>query len=322
MPVLLMVASRRTEDIQFSQKVAERCGFDFETCIDPVKLDDRMIERPQTIMFVDVDSAEATTSGKPLSLSRIQPILAKRLKPRQCFALSSVPFSELKEATRTQTFSHYCVRHYDDFGVQWISRLCFPLFSPEPFGLNFYSDHDAKVNMIELKSAKERRIALEAISNLLLKRELHPRAVEMILRVGDELLMNAIFDAPVDPNDDRYRKERPRDENFPLEGKERVFLKLVFNEKFVVLGVHDQFGSFVSKNAFDAAKKDYTEFEYRPDASVVGAGLGLHGIAASGLCSMISCKAGVATEAVIAFPYYKNFKQTKSGFRSFSFNMR
>jgi hypothetical protein len=244
------------------------------------------------------------------------------LKPRQCFGLTSTSFYELKEATRSNAIGHFCVRNFDDFGLNWISKLCVPLFNPDPFGLKFYADEEAKINTIELKNARERRIALEAMGNLLIKKEIHVRAVEMIIRVADELLMNAIYDAPYSHQQGRYRKELSREEDFPLEGKERVFLNLVFNKDFVVMSIQDQFGSFVAHHAFEAAKKDYTEHAYRANAAVQGAGLGLHGIATSGVGTMISCKTDVATEAVIAFPYYKSFKETKKGFSSFSFNVR
>jgi hypothetical protein len=322
MPVLLIVASKRNEDIQFCQKIAAQSKFNFTSVSDSQRLNALLIDRPQSLVFWDVDSPEANQTNGALSLAQMLPVLTTRLKTRHVFGLASQSVFELPEVNRVSAIGHYCVRNYSTFAHTWISRLCIPLFSPEPFGLDYYKDETAKIQTIELKAAREKNASIEAVGNLLMRRQMNERAVQMILRVLDEMLMNAIFDAPVDAKGIRYRKETARDGAFLLKDKERIFLNLAFNESFVNISVKDQFGSFISTQAFDAVRKDYSVFSYKSDTATKSAGLGLHGIAASGLSFMISCKPGIATEAVISFPYYKSYKETKDAFRSFSFNVR
>ena len=322
MPVQLIAATNRKEDIQFCQKVAEKAKFDFTSVGDAQKLNLLLIERPQSLVFWDVDFAEVNQPKSPLSQSQMLPVLTERMKTRHVFGLASKSVFDLPEVNRIPAIGHYCVRNYSDFATLWIARLCFPLFSPEPFGLNYYKDETAKIQTIELKASREKTACIDAIGNLLTRREMNDRAIQMVLRVLDEMLMNAIFDAPVDANDKRYRRETARDDDFKLIEKERVFLNIAFNEAFVNISVKDQFGSFVTTQAFQAVRTNYSVYSYQANTATKSAGLGLHGIAASGLSFMISCKPGMATEAVMSFPYYKKFKETKDAFRSFSFNVR
>jgi hypothetical protein len=312
MPVQIIVASKRVEDIEFCQKIATRTGFAFTPLSDFSLLDSLLIKNPESLLFLDLD----------LPIANALPIIAKHLKTRHVFGLANETVFDLPEASRVSAIGHFCVRHYNEFAENWIAKLCTPLFSADPFGLHYYKDETSKTQTIELKAAREKTAAIDAIGNLLARRKMNDRAIQMILRALDEVLMNAIFDAPIDTKGRRYRRETDRNEDFELRGKERVFLNLALNENFVNLSVKDQFGSFLSERAFDAVRRDYSQAAYQLDGKTKSAGLGLHGIAASGLSFMISCKLNLATESVISFPYYQNFKETKNAFRSFSFNVK
>ena len=280
-----------------------------------------MVENKQSLFFWDVDSEGFNDPSHRFSAARILPVLHSHAKPYQVFALANKSAFELPAASRIPTISHYCVRQYTDFGVEWISRLCGTLFSPGPFGLDYYQEPGSVTHSLELKNSREKVLALEAVNAILRKYKIEHRATQMLLRSVDELLMNAIFDAPIDDKGKRYRREEPLDAQFDLVGKERVVLSTLVNTRSIVVGVFDHFGSFAMMNAAKWIQKDYASSDYKVDRTTKAAGLGLRGIAASGIGTIISSRSGVGTESVIAFPYYKSFKETKTGFRSFSLNI-
>jgi|GEM_PF-5596107 len=314
MPVQLINLSWNENDAQFCEKVAKKSGFDFALASSPAHLNELLIERPQSLLFIEIDAPEPLRS----SLS----VFSKYLKPRHIFGLAAQSVFELPESSQTRGIGHYCVRNYSDFAVEWISRLCIPLFSQEPFGIEYYKDQDAVIQSITLKNSVHKGPAIEAIGKTLTKRNLNDRALQMILRVLDELLMNAIFDAPLNATQQSYRRETPRDEAFDLNEQEQVTLSVAFNQNFVTISVRDHFGSFSLDKAFAALSRNYSVSSYQVNQNTRSASLGLHGIASNGVGIMISCKPGMATEAVISFPYYSSFKETKQAFRSFSFNIR
>lgn len=313
MPVSVITLSNREPDLEFTKAVAERNGFDFSVAATKEELEQIFAERPQCLVFWDIEDSR-------FAHNRFLPLISKAVKPKHVFALSNFSIFELPEVNRVTSVGHYCVRNYSDFAVDWIAKLCYPLFSPEPFGLEYYNDPAAKTTSVELASSHQKEIALKGFTKVLLAKGIHPRAVDMVAKVIDELIMNAVFDAPMNAEGVHYRREVARDSEFTLEGRERVTISMALNPSFVSIGVKDHFGSFSNQNAFEALRRDHSKMDYKPKADTLSGGLGLQQIAASGMGVMISWKQGIATEVVICFPYYKSFKETKVAFRSFSFN--
>jgi hypothetical protein len=318
MPAPLICASKRSEDINFCRRVAELTNLDFVHSVVTENISNVLDEHPNSLVFWDIDSHEFMRPALDLSLSRMTPAFSRLTKPKQIFGLADSPIFELPDANRVNFIGHYCLRKYDAFAERWISKLCMSMVSDEMFGLHHYKDPQTTVQTIELKDSKERPIALKAIENLLRRRNMNERATSMTVSAIDELLMNAIFDAPIDKAEKNYRKEVSRHALFPMNGNERVLLSVAFNQDFGMVSVRDGFGSFSPKKALEAARKDYSEAEYRSQKETKTAGLGLHGIAASGLSFIIRSDPEKSTEALIAFPFYKTFKETKTSFRSFS----
>ena len=316
MPVQLIAVSEKSKDLEFCQEIADREKFDLCIPANTNDLQTLLIGQSDHLVFWDVDAVKTWT------LSDVLPLVGRHCVPHRVFALSDRSVYEIPEANRYPAIGHYCVRKYDEFAHAWISRLCGPLFSADPFGLEFYRDADSVVRSIQLRSAREKCAAIDAFGSILTKRGMESRAVQMILRVIDELLMNALFDAPIDAHGKSYRRESPRDSDFALSKREEVTVELVQNAEFAVVGVRDSFGSFVWASATDRVRRDYAGHDYRPDLTTHSAGLGLQGIAANGVSLVIAAKRGIATEAIVAFPYYLHFRGTKTGFRSFSYNLR
>lgn len=91
--------------------------------------------------------------------------------------------------------------------------------------------------------AQERHAALETLQDYLDNLDLPRSLRSSILTVADELIMNAIFNAPArDDGTPKYR-DRPRSEDIQLETDEEVELRFCCDGQYLYLSVEDPFGT-------------------------------------------------------------------------------
>jgi CheY-like chemotaxis protein len=95
------------------------------------------------------------------------------------------------------------------------------------------------------------------------------RVASMAMLVADELISNAVHNAPVDGNGDHYRCDLPRDGELELDERHRVRLRWGCDARYLAIEVSDGFGS-LSRDTILAslAKNDIRE-------SGGGAGMGV-----------------------------------------------
>jgi hypothetical protein len=171
---------------------------------------------------------------------------------------------------------------------------------------------------VVLKNSREKNTLIDAFRKVLNQAQLQSRAVEVILTGLDEILMNAIYDAPRDIRGRYYQREHPRDQNIVFSEKEQIQVTLTRNADFLILGVKDQFGSLSTARAFEVMSKNYHEEAYVMNEKTKSAGLGIHGIVGSGVSLILECTSGVSTEALLVCPYFGSLKEMRTGFRMVS----
>ena len=69
------------------------------------------------------------------------------------------------------------------------------------------------------------------------------RVASMAMLVADELISNAVHNAPIDAAGVHYRKELPRDRELPLDERHRVRLRWGCDARYLAIEVTDWFGS-------------------------------------------------------------------------------
>lgn len=95
------------------------------------------------------------------------------------------------------------------------------------------------------------------------------RVASMAMLVADELISNAVHNAPVDPSGAHYRKDLPRDQELELDEQHQVVLRWGCDARYIAIEVSDRFGSLDRDTILRAlAKKDVRE-------SGGGAGMGV-----------------------------------------------
>lgn len=95
------------------------------------------------------------------------------------------------------------------------------------------------------------------------------RVASMAMLVADELISNAVHNAPVDAGGGRYRKELPRDRELSLDHRHRVRLRWGCDARYLAIEVTDWFGSLDEQAILQSlARSDVRQ-------AGTGAGMGL-----------------------------------------------
>ncbi len=95
------------------------------------------------------------------------------------------------------------------------------------------------------------------------------RVASMAMLVADELLSNAVHNAPVDAAGVHYRKDLPRDQELELDERHQVRVRWGCDARYIAIEVGDKFGSLDRETVLASlAKKDVRD-------SGGGAGMGV-----------------------------------------------
>jgi CheY-like chemotaxis protein len=137
------------------------------------------------------------------------------------------------------------------------------------FGLEKYLLWGVDPRVAELTKGSDRAALVEQVANDLRTAGQSPHVSSMAMLVTDELLSNAVHNAPVDANGNHFRKDLARDQEVLLQPGETVRLRWACDARYVAIEVNDSFGSLDRKTILHAlGKNDVRE-------SGGGAGMGL-----------------------------------------------
>ena len=111
------------------------------------------------------------------------------------------------------------------------------------FGADKYLLWGTQLHVHNLVKASERAQLVSQIADSVRARGQSARVASMAQLVADELLSNAVHNAPVDSAGDHFRKDLARDTELELDDKHAVRLRWGCDARYLAIEVTDQFGS-------------------------------------------------------------------------------
>ncbi len=325
----IVVVSERPEDLSFAQKVAAQITaltnsstpievFECKSVTDLKRYIGDPKQKEATV-FWDIDHKNAINVAHPLSIGRITQVLQEWGKPHRTFLLSDQALNKTAFMFNLNTFTHHICRQFDAPAADLIARTIGGIGKAREFGMKKYLGEMNEVTQVKLQDAKERATQIPIIQEWLTKCELNPLLATQATQAVDELLMNAIFDAPLEGTANFYRRKQPRGSAFPLKPKEHVTLSYGAEEDRVVISVKDQFGSLKKSTILGSIRRDYEKLDYTPPEKDLGAGLGIYGLIQGGMSLSFVVEPSVSTEVILIVPNLKSMKAFRSAFRFFCF---
>jgi hypothetical protein len=144
----------------------------------------------------------------------------------------------------------------------------------DDLGLERYLSHGAPLSTIEPASTHGRLSALAQVRDSLAAMGLSARHERQAALIADELLANAIYDAPAAAAGHAERHELPRDKDRPLPEGERPRLRWGGDGRYLGIEVTDRFGAIDAATIRSHVAK-LVDRSTAPRQGQGGAGLGL-----------------------------------------------
>ena len=237
----------------------------------------------------------------------------RRLAPRA--KVVYMAGNELKDSidalkTSAPHLSNIVSRHSEDrnFTVRNMATTVTKLVSNDLFGLEKYMMWGAEAQSRPITCSTERAKLIEDMQAHLESLGVRSRITERAGSVTEELLMNAIYDAPVE-NGVHHYAHLPRTTAVNLKPSEQGELRFAVDGMFAAVSVSDPFGAFTMNILLDYLEKNTNSHgESIQVSGKGGAGRGLHHIINNSDLVVFNVRANAKTEVIALFSLDPNAK--------------
>jgi hypothetical protein len=165
------------------------------------------------------------------------------------------------------------------------------------FGLEKYLTWGVEIRELTLKSSEERRQLVSEINWDVHRANLGPRAAAANVIV-DELLSNALFNAPVNAEGVHTHVSDDRTTTRSLVGRDQVTLRYACDARYLAIEVEDRYGSLDQETIMRCLIKASTRGRDKVSMSTRGAGIGLATVYSSCNHLVFNLEPGKRTQAI------------------------
>ena len=262
--------------------------------------------RPGTILFIDRASRE--DAGMPALLQ----ILGD--EGRVVILGDSLADTGLVELLRERPLDHLISEGTPDELELVVTS--FKLLSGDIFGLEKYLSWGAAVSESEVCSYQDKRTAIEGVARAAEAVGARRQLVSKIERAADELLMNALYDAPAAVGQGQPDLQQViRDATVPLDRTgASALLRHASDGRYFAVSVLDRHGALDKRAIVDSVLRARAERgEPRQQG---GAGLGLYFVLTSVTRFIVNLEPGHRTEVVCLFDLRERGRDSEAWARS------
>jgi hypothetical protein len=315
----LLLISQRPEDLEFATEVAAVAELTVLPATSAMEGATLIANGDVSIILADT-STEAQYLELENSIQEKVGLFSDKINANAIHFLSSATLEEVPYLIRSPLFGHFISRNYGDpkAAGSHYGKIVRATLADRAFGLGLLLAPTAKVQIVKLASTSQKQEVVEAVRNYLVSAKFQTRMASVVANAVDELLMNAMFDAPSDEFGKPTLANTSRATHFVLEGKNQVEMHLGFDGNYVGISAIDQFGSLDKNKLLSHISKIYTEEEYKVKTSVAGAGIGLATVYRSGGSFFFVSESSSRTEVTVFFRRTDSFRDFKDQFRFIS----
>jgi hypothetical protein len=313
----VILISERDVDQVFAREVASELKIPLEVRKSVDDLTQKDLEKGSPLLLVDVSNDEQFLTSD----IAIKSLLAKNPKlvdPDQIHLITSEGLDRMQEYAKTNTFGHLILRTPStaaEAGKHY-GRVVKGVFINNKDGLKALLADQAEIRKIDIQNSSEKPGVIEwVLSYLQDSAHFDSRPATAIATAVDELLMNAIYDAPSEATDDDAIKNMPRNQALKLDGKHHVELHLGYDGRYAAVTVVDQFGSINKAKLLAHICKSFINSEYKINPLAPGAGLGLATTFRTGGSLLFVTEPGVRSEVTVFFKHTETYKDFRTQFR-------
>lgn len=197
------------------------------------------------------------------------------------------------------------------FTVKNIVTTVTKLTSKDFFGLEKYLSWGADVRWTPVVSSDKRADYLQTMDQYFESLGIRRTARERAALVGEELLMNAIYDAPVDHEGKSLFNHLNRKEVIYLKPNQQAKIRYATDGMLLAVSVEDPFGSLSGKVILNYLESCYQDRAGSMNENKGGAGRGLHQIVENSDLVVFNIHPKVKTEVIALFHLDNKDAQSK-----------
>jgi hypothetical protein len=188
----IVLISPRSEDLRLVSQIAVRSqsSFHYYHQIDG-DLTNFLNQHPEAIVFLDVDSEQATEKSSPHWIKNISDIVSKKIACSQIFAISDKNISRLPHVSSEDIrgFSHNLLRGESEAAFQVYATMVERAICQSPFDIESYFDENSKSQVFTISQASHRTTAVLGVERFLIECGLLHRIAVQAARAVDELIL-------------------------------------------------------------------------------------------------------------------------------------
>jgi hypothetical protein len=270
--------------------VLERSGAEVDAVLDPAVLDGQI---PHRFIFFAWD-------GTMEELERLLP--RTRQKAHITALVPKAPLASLTTLLRDHRCNHVLVGDVADgseaeHGLHVTAQK---LLTGDIFGIEKYLPTGTPVNYFRMRDFQGRSTAIDTVLKFAEDAGIRRQVRAAIGQVCEELLMNALYDAPVDDRGNQIFAEVEPHARVDSMSPRPVSIRYAATEDQFAVAVRDRFGRLAKNTILDYINK-CLHSEQQIDRKTYGAGLGLYLVANAAAGYVVNVAFGMATEVVCTF---------------------
>jgi hypothetical protein len=315
----LLLISSRLEDQAFANDVARLAKLRLLVVDDP-NLGVEAIQKGEVAtIWVGVNDQDEYLRFEKM-IDKNFGIFSDKISPNSIHYLSPPDLQSLGFLVQSPLFGNFVTTKFNPVleSATHYAKIIEMTLAPRAFDIQKTFGTHGKLETINFDNTRQKQSGVEKVKEYLLRHDFKSRMADIISNSVDELIMNAMFDAPIDERGRRIYSRTPRDTEIELNAKQKVQLNYGVINGHAVVNVVDLFGSLNKAELFNRMAKRYVEEEYKVVNSYAGAGIGLATVFRSGGSFLFVSEPGVRTEVTVFFKKTDNFKDFKDQFRFIS----
>lgn len=315
----LLLISQHPQDRDFAAEVAANSVLSLVHAENISDGAEKIGELKPAAVFIDI-SSKAQFEEVEKAVQEKVGLFSDVIQPNVIHIISDQAIEEIDYLTSSPLFGHYIQRNFGDVksSALYYSQIVRATLQDRAFGLKSLLRPQAKIQTIKLQSSSQKQEAVEAVRSFLIQAKFQSRMATVVANAVDEILMNAMFDAPIDMAGQALYSTMTRSSVLALEGKAEVEFQLGYDGEWVALTAIDHYGSLDKTKLFSHVTKVYKEEEYKVRSSIASAGIGLATVFRSGGSLLFVSENRARTEVTVFFRKTDSFRSFKYQFKFLS----
>ncbi len=225
--------------------------------------------------------------------------LLKKLHPEAHVVVvaANAKLPDLVQYLTNRQVNHVIVGDAIDPGVLVTAQK---LLSGDIFGIEKYVPPNTPIHYVRLRDFEGRKKAIDTILAFAEENNVRRQIRNSIGQVCEELLMNALYDAPVDDHGSQVFADVEPHERTKARSPKPVSIRFAVTESCFAIAVRDRFGRLAKDTILGYLAKCLTT-DNQIDRKAYGAGLGLYMVANATVSYVVNVAYDVATEVICTF---------------------